>query len=251
MGAATRSTRAPFFDALLRRARRRAAIATVTASEAAEAERARPLGSGRGRIVDLPEPRDLDRTSREEPRLGAVWRRRARRSPERAGAPALGRPGVAHDPRGRRERLVLVVRRRPPDRVRSGVRRRVPREAARAPTPRRACAVPRRARRAHPEEPGRGQTQPSGPLHVDDRRAGRRLLRVAHRGARRVRSTARCTPRSASRATCYFGTDGPFAFRAARSVRAGAARRRRRSPSGPRLRRQWSCSRTRAAPPRI
>ena len=74
--------------------RRSPRIETVTASRGrGRGARARP-SAGRRRVVDLPEPRDLGRASREEPRVGAAdggaGCDRSRRAERRAGRTRRG-----------------------------------------------------------------------------------------------------------------------------------------------------------------
>ena len=162
---------------------------------------------------------------------GASWPRRARRSrrPRDAPAPAR-RAGPRGDAHRRRQRLVLVVRRRPLVGARPGVRRPVPAApaerlpaaaASRCPT---SCssATSRRRRGA-----SRTTSRPRRAL-ADPRRRGDELLRMA--GRRHVRGPRR------RRAPCT----RPARRRASSTLRAVRVRARRTSSSASTASAGWS-----------
>ena len=133
-------------------------------------------------ILDQPQLQDLDRARGGQSRM-AMARRDARRSGEARGGSGPGSRdagrGLAGDLRGRGERLVLVVRRRPFLGERQRFRRAVPVPPEARLRPSRSAGA-RRSLGARSS--GRADRRPDDPVHgvhpAEDRRAGHALLRV-------------------------------------------------------------------------
>ncbi len=149
-------------------------LRTVTMSEAC-AEPAAELARHLSRVVDRRELLHLDWPSRTTSGPGASWPTRARRSISRAtGDAGAAGAGARGGPDRRRQRLVLVVRRRPFVGPRPGVRRPVPAASAeRLP-----AAAPSRFRTScssatsRPARRRRSRSQPTAFIAADHRRRG-------------------------------------------------------------------------------